>query len=39
MRNAWKALLVLTVLVAGAASPALAGVQKVVFAEEFGFAT
>jgi hypothetical protein len=39
MRSAWKALLVLTVLAAAAAGPALASVPKVVIAEEFGFAS
>ena len=39
MRHAWKALLVLAVLAAGAATPAVAGVQKVIFADEFGYPT
>jgi hypothetical protein len=39
MRIAWKFLLVLTVLALGVAAPAFAGVPKVIFADEFGWAT
>ena len=39
MRNAWKALLFLTVLVAGFATPAAAGVPKVLFHDDFGYPT
>ncbi len=38
MRFAWKALLVFALLAAGAV-PAAAGVPKVIFDDEFGWAT
>lgn len=38
MRSAWKALFLLALL-ALAALPALASVPKVIFTDEFGFAT
>jgi hypothetical protein len=39
MRIAWKFLLVFAVLALGAAAPAFASVPKVIFADEFGWAT
>ncbi len=39
MRIAWKSLFVLAVLLLSASAPALAGVPKVIFADEFGWAT
>jgi hypothetical protein len=39
MRITWKILLVFAVLIFGAAAPALAGVPKVIFVDEFGWAT
>ena len=39
MRSAWKLLLVLGLVAFGALAPATAGVQKVIFADEFGYAT
>ena len=38
MRELWKAALLVALVLTGAATPAVAGVQKVVFDEEFGFA-
>jgi hypothetical protein len=39
MRTVWKLSLVLGVLTVGAAAPAFASVPKVIFGEEFGWAT
>ncbi len=39
MRIAWKLMLLLAVLAMGAAAPALASVPKVVFCDDFGYAT
>ncbi len=39
MRHAWKAMLVLAVLVTGAALPAFASVPKVILCDEFGYIT
>jgi hypothetical protein len=39
MRKPWKVLLLLAVLGLGAAAPALASVPKVIFADDFGYAT
>jgi len=39
MRHAWKAMLVLAVLLAGAALPVLASVPKVILCDEFGYIT
>ena len=39
MRIVWSVLVLLAVLAVGATAPALAGVPKVVFADEFGWAT
>ena len=39
MRIAWKFLLVLALLALGAAAPAYASVPKVIFADDFGYAT
>ena len=39
MRNAWKLLPLLALLALSAAVPVLASVPKVVFSDEFGYAT
>lgn len=39
MRHAWKAMLVLAVLITGAALPAFASVPKVIFCDDFGYPT
>ena len=39
MRYAWKAILCFCLLLAGFVAPSLASVPKVVFDEEFGWAT
>jgi hypothetical protein len=39
MRTAWKFLFVFAVLALGAAAPAFASVPRVIFADEFGWAT
>jgi hypothetical protein len=39
MRTAWKFLFVLSVLALGVAAPAFASVPRVIFADEFGWAT
>ena len=39
MRNAWKLLSILAMLAVVAAAPVLASVPKVIFSDEFGYAT
>jgi len=39
MRIAWRVLLVLGVLTLGVAAPLMASVPKVIFSDEFGWAT
>jgi hypothetical protein len=39
MRQPWKILLLLVLLGLGATAPALAGVPRVIFADDFGYAT